>query len=95
MAKQVVRITENELKRIVNESVKKVLKEGTNYDELEKAYEILNQLTQSGFIPFSTHHPSSTEMEVKKAIIEAMRLIDKAKYLSVQLGYHQPRINVV
>ena len=27
MAKQVVRITENELKRIVNESVKKVLKE--------------------------------------------------------------------
>ena len=31
MAKQVVRITENELKRIINESVRKVLKEGGRY----------------------------------------------------------------
>lgn len=36
MAKQVVRITENELKRIVNESVKKVLKE--SFDGLFDVY---------------------------------------------------------
>ena len=34
MAKQVVRITENELKRIVNESVKKVLKESHNDNDV-------------------------------------------------------------
>lgn len=95
MNKNIVKLTESKLKQIVAESVKKVLKEGTNYDELEKAYEILNQITKSSFIPFSSPHPSSTEIEIKNAIIEAMRLIDKAKYLSAQLGYHQPRINVV
>lgn len=49
----------------------------------------------SSFIPFSSPNPSSTEEDLKKTIIEAARMIDKAMYLCGQLGYNNPVANVV
>jgi hypothetical protein len=77
----------------VKESVKSVLKEGklgSAYNNLEKASELLSDIMNSGFIPFSSPSPSSTEYELKTAIIEAARLIDKSRYLCEQLGYNDP-----
>lgn len=98
MEKKLIRLTENDLKEIVQESVNKILNEGqlgSAYENLENAYELLQDIMNSSFIPFSSPHPSGTEVELKNAIIEAARMIDKAKYLCGQLGYNEPRVNVV
>ena len=98
MEKKLIRITENDLKEIVQESVNKILKEGklgSAYENLENAYELLQDIMNSSFIPFSSPAPSGTEAELKDTIIEAARMIGKAKYLCKQLGYHEPRVNVV
>lgn len=98
MEKKLIRLTENDLKQIVTESVKKVLSEGklgSAYENLENAYELLQDIINSSFIPFSSPAPSRTEAELKDTIIEAARMIDKAKYLCGQLGYNEPRVNVV
>lgn len=98
MEKKLIRLTENDLKEIVQESVNKILNEGqlgSAYENLENAYELLQDIINSSFIPFSSPAPSGTEAELKNAIIEAARMIDKAKYLCGQLGYNEPRVNVV
>ena len=98
MEKKLIRLTENDLKEIVQESVNKILNEGqlgSAYENLENAYELLQDIMNSSFIPFSSPSPSGTEVELKNAIIEAARMIDKAKYLCGQLGYNEPRVNVV
>ena len=85
--KKLIRLTESDLHRIVRESVNNILTEGNGrvIDELEEAYSILKGITESGFIPFASPSPSSTENELKMAIVEAMRMIDKSKYLYTQL----------
>ena len=88
--KQRIRLTEGDLHRIVNESVKRVLREGqmgSAVDNLQQAHVLLSDIMNSGFIPFTSPAPSSTEKELKDAIIEAARMIDKASYLCGQLGY--------
>ena len=98
MEKKLIRLTENDLKEIVKESVNKILNEGklgSAYENLENAYELLQDIMNSSFIPFSSPAPSGTEAELKDTIIEAARMIGKAKYLCKQLGYHEPRVNVV
>ena len=79
-----IRLTEDKLHKIIKESVARTLNEGiwgSATDNLEQARELLQDIMNSGFIPFASPSPSSTENEVKKAIIEAARLIDKASYL--------------
>ena len=98
MEKKLIRLTENDLKEIVKESVNKILNEGklgSAYENLENASELLRDIMDSSFIPFSSPAPSGTEAELKDTIIEAARMIGKAKYLCKQLGYHEPRVNVV
>ena len=90
MNKKLIRLTEGDLRSIVKESVRRVLKEGqmgTTVDNLQQAHALLSDIMNSGFIPFTSPAPSSTEKELKEAIIEAARMIDKASYLCGQLGY--------
>lgn len=85
-----IKITENDLRQIVEESVVRILTEGqmgTTLENLDNAYKLLQDIMNSSFIPFTSPNPSSTEEELKDAIIEAARMIDKAKYLCGQLGY--------
>ena len=98
MEKKLIKLTENDLKEIVQESVNKILNEGklgSAYENLENAYELLQDIINSSFIPFASPSPSRTEAELKDTIIEAARMIDKAKYLCGQLGYNEPYAHVV
>lgn len=98
MGKQVIKLTEKDLHEIIKESVNRVLNEGklgSAYDNLENASALLRDIMDSSFIPFSSPNPSSTEEDLKKTIIEAARMIDKAMYLCGQLGYNNPVANVV
>lgn len=93
MDKKIIRLTESDLHNLVKESVQKILtetKNGTTYEELERVHTILSDIMNSGFIPFASPSPSSTEQGIKDAIIEAARNIDKAMYLCGQCGYNQP-----
>lgn len=96
MSKKVIRMTESDFHRIVKDTVSKVLNEGTGtVQELEKAYGILKNVSESGYIPFASPNPSGTENEIKKTIIEAMRLIDKACYLDRKCYGNWPVAQVV
>ena len=69
MAKQLIRLTENDLHKIIEESVNNVLNEGKlggAYENLENASELLKDIMNSSFIPFASPYPSSTEEELKK-----------------------------
>ena len=96
MNKMLIRLTESDLHRIVKESVNNILTEGNGrvIDELEEAYSILKGITKSGFIPFTSSSPSSTENELKMAIVEAMRMIDKSKHLYTQLYGTEPMAHI-
>ena len=90
MKKKLVKLTESDLHNIVIESVNKVINEGMTGDaclNLEQAHNLLDEIMNSTFIPFTSPSPSSTEQQLKDAIIEAARLIDKSLYLCGQLGY--------
>lgn len=88
--KKAIKLNENMLRQMIAESVKSVIKEGqmgSATDNLQQAHELLSDIMNSGFIPFASPSPSSTEKALKDAIIEAARMIDKAMYLCGQLGY--------
>ena len=92
------RLAEDRLRGIVAGAVRNVLREGklgTAYENLEQARDLLSDIMDSGFIPFSSPHPSSTEEKLKDAIIDAARLIDKSLYLCGKLGYNRPIAHVV
>ncbi len=92
------RITESNLRGMIQEALNKALNEGklgTSYQNLENAKGLLSDIMNSGFIPFSSPSPSSTEKELKNAILNAAREIDHALYLCGQLGYNQPRFHIV
>ena len=96
--KKIVKLTEQDLHDIIKESVDKMLKEGklgTAYQNLEQCDELLSDIMESSFIPFSSPSPSSSEQELKNTIIEAARMIQKAMYLCGQLVYNQPIAHVV
>lgn len=91
MTKQIIKLTEEDLRNIVKESAQKILKEGqmgSATEDLKQAKALLNDIMNSGFIPFASPSPSSTEKALADAIIEAARLIDKSLYLCGQLGYN-------
>lgn len=87
--KQVIKINENQLRQIVTGSVKKVLKEGqeNTYGTLIDIMNKLDMIIHSGFIPFSSPSPSSTEKKVADSIIQANELLKQAAIGCKQLGY--------
>lgn len=96
MNKKLIRLTESDLHKIIKESVKRALNEGSDtVSELQQAYDILKKVTESGYIPFASPFPSGTELEIQRSIVEAMRLISKACYLDTQCYGHEPIANVV
>lgn len=91
--KRRIRLTEQDLHKIVKGSVNKIVNEtknGTAYEELQRVHNILSDIMNSSFIPFSSPNPSSTEKGIADAIIEAARNVDKAMYLCGKCGYNQP-----
>ena len=96
--KKIVKLTEQDLHKIIKESVNKMLKEGklgSACQNLEQCHELLTDIMESSFIPFSSPAPSSSEQELKNTIIEADRMVQKAMYLCGQLGYNRPIAHVV
>lgn len=96
--KRTIKLTENDLHKIVNRVVESTINEGKNgttYEELQNIRQTLSEIMDSGWIPFSSPSPSSTEVKIKNSIIEAARNIDAALYYCGQCGYNQPMVNVV
>ena len=52
---------------------------------LQEALKSLRELTHSGYIPFSSPSPSSTEMIIKKNVMQAIDLISRAIVADNQL----------
>lgn len=77
-----------------NKSLKKLINETHVYDELDEIHKRLNNIMNSGYIPFASPSPSSTELEIKNAIINAARSIDKAMYLDGQCYGSNPIAHV-
>lgn len=86
--KKKVTITEGDLRNIIRESIKNILNEGSASSELEQIVGQLYQLTESGYIPFSSPSPSSTEMIVKNNVYQAIECLNKAIAADKQLYMH-------
>ena len=81
-----IRLTESCLNKIIKESVKKVLKENRGIgQELDYIKYQLEEIVNSGYIPFSSPSPSSTEMIVKKNILQAIECLKNAVAADAQL----------
>jgi hypothetical protein len=80
-------INNKKLHNVLMESIDKVLikeeSEGMGY--LQEALKSLRELTHSGYIPFSSPSPSSTEMIIKKNVMQAIDLISRAIVADNQL----------
>ena len=87
--KQRIRINESQLKQVVTEIVKKMLKEEqeNTYETLIEIMNKLDMIIHSGFIPFSSPSPSSTEKKVADSIIQANELLKQAAIGCKELGY--------
>lgn len=93
--KKQIQITESQ----INNAVKAVLNEWyseTQGRENDSAYKELidisiklDMIMNSGFIPFASPSPSSTELELANAVIQAQGLINKAAELCKNLGYSE------
>lgn len=83
--KKKIRLTESQINRIAKESIKTILKEERAVDELSSILQQLKQLTQSGWIPFASPHPSSTESRIKVEILRAIECLENAEILNKSL----------
>ena len=92
MTKKIIKMTETDVNKIVD----LILNEGSEtVERFEKAYGILKDACESGYIPFASPNPSDTDNEIKNAIFEVMLLIAKACYLDRKLYGNDPIANVV
>ncbi len=48
---------------------------------------IIDNITSPGYIPFESPRPSSTEMQLRRAVMDAMSKLNEAYKLAHQLGY--------
>ena len=90
MANKTIRLTEAQLQKMINRSVNKILSESSNinvWDLLNSAKTDLSEIMYSGFIPFSSPSPSSTEQIIKDSIIAAHQNIVKALSACKDCGY--------
>lgn len=81
------RLTENRLRGIISETIQSVLNEGKATNEIRQAYDLLNNVVNSGFIPFSSPSPSSTEMVIKRSVMNAMDELMTAMDACRDCGY--------
>lgn len=81
------RLTENRLRGIINETIQSVLNEGKATNEIRQAYDLLNNVVNSGFIPFSSPSPSSTEVVIKRSVMNAMDELMTAMDACRDCGY--------
>ena len=96
MTKNGIRMTESDLDRIASKTVNQMLNEGSGtVQRFEKAYGILKNACESGYIPFVSSNPSDTDNEIKNAIFEVMRLIAKACYLDSGCYGNEPVAHAV
>lgn len=92
MTKKIINMTETDVDKIVN----LILNEGSGtVQRFEKAYGILKNACESGYIPFVNPNPSDADNEIKNAIFEVMLLIAKACYLDRKLYGNDQIANVV
>lgn len=63
------------------------LYESKSSDDIRQAYELLNGVVNSGFIPFSSPSPSSTEVVIKRSVMRAMDELMKAMDACRDCGY--------
>lgn len=86
--KRKIKLTESQLNRVVKESMKAILKEESINDDLSSIIQQLKQLTQSGWIPFASPAPSSTELRLKTEVLRAIECLEHAEILNKSLyGY--------
>ena len=50
------------------------------HDKLAECLSTLEEITESGYWPFASPAPSSTEVKIKKGITGAISLLDEALY---------------
>lgn len=83
--KKIIKLTESQINRIAKESIKAILKEERVADDLSSIVQQLKQLTQSGWIPFASPHPSSTELKLKTEVLRAIECLEHAEILNKSL----------
>lgn len=83
--KKIIKLTESQINRIAKESIKAILKEERVADDLSSIIQQLKQLTQSGWIPFASPHPSSTELKLKTEVLRAIECLENAEILNKSL----------
>lgn len=83
--KKTIRLTESQINRIAKESIKAILKEERVADDLSSIIQQLKQLTQSGWIPFASPKPSSTELKLKTEVLRAIESLENAEILNKSL----------
>ena len=76
--KKIIKLTENDIHNIIEESVKQILKENKTAIQLQNIIKQLTDITTSGYIPFASPAPSSTEQIVKDNILTAINCLNKA-----------------
>lgn len=82
------KITQDQLVRMVSESVSRIITESNSTcSEIRQALNTLKGVTESGFIPFSSPSPSSTELTVRKNIEHAISSLEMALEACRELGY--------
>ncbi|MBR6517654.1 MAG: hypothetical protein IKT40_12555 [Bacilli bacterium] len=82
------RINDRMVQKALRESIDKVLVKENNQSHeqpLQDALRILRELTHSDYIPFNSPSPSSTEMVIKKNVMQAIDLISRAIIADRQL----------
>ena len=63
------------------------LRESSN--PIEESLRLLTGLAQSGYIPFASPSPSSSEVKLRNCISSAISLLEIAQLLEKELGYRQ------
>lgn len=56
--------------------------------KIQQALELLNELTKSGYIPFSSPCPSSTEYQIKTSVLKAIEELKIARSNEISLYNH-------
>lgn len=89
MEKKIVRITEQDIRNMINETVANIIKEEQGRAS-QQMVNIINQIKafeDSNHIIYQSPHPSSTEAEAKKYISQARDLLSRAAMALKSLGY--------
>ena len=78
-------IDKDEVKHMIKEAYGRAVENNSVVAKLQQALDLVNEVTKSGYIPFTSPAPSSTEQDVKNAILNAqnylMMALNKTKSL--------------